>query len=154
MLLLLDIDGVMVPAKGWSKPQLLKDGFPAFSNKATDALRQLIDQDSTLVLTTSHKSNYTLEEWKQIFKNRDIEIENIIALPANTNSLNRREEIVNWFNDNHYFGQLAIIDDDASLNDLPNYLKRHLLLTSPLIGLTTDNLESIREILKKQLAAA
>lgn len=154
MLLLLDIDGVMVPAKGWKKPELLKDGFPAFSNNAIDALRKLIDQETTIVLTTSHKSNYALEEWKQIFKNRGIQVENMIALPKNIHSLNRREEIVNWLNDNHYFGRLAIIDDDTSLNDLPNYLKRHLLLTSPLVGLTTEHLESIREILSKHLEPA
>jgi hypothetical protein len=31
MLIFLDIDGVMVPAKSWERPVLLKDGFPAFS---------------------------------------------------------------------------------------------------------------------------
>ena len=33
MLLFLDIDGVMVPAKGWKSPELLNDGFPAFSSR-------------------------------------------------------------------------------------------------------------------------
>ncbi|MDI3318583.1 HAD domain-containing protein [Pinibacter soli] len=42
MLIFLDIDGVMVPAKGWKAPEMLSDGFPAFSNKATNALRNLV----------------------------------------------------------------------------------------------------------------
>ena len=31
MLFFLDIDGVMVPAKGWKSPEFLDDGFPAFN---------------------------------------------------------------------------------------------------------------------------
>ena len=38
MLLFLDIDGVMVPAKGWKSAELLEDGFPVFSTKATEIL--------------------------------------------------------------------------------------------------------------------
>ena len=31
MLVLLDIDGVMVPANSWKKPEFMDDGFPMFN---------------------------------------------------------------------------------------------------------------------------
>ncbi len=57
MFIFLDIDGVMVPAQGWKSPELLNDGFPVFSNKASRVLQSLISEDTTVMLTTSHKSN-------------------------------------------------------------------------------------------------
>jgi hypothetical protein len=100
MLFFLDIDGVMVPAKSWSVPEFLEDGFPVFSARATAALQQLITSDDTLILTSSHKSNHSLVEWLRIFKNRGIEIKSIRVLPENNNNISRKDELVNWFNSN------------------------------------------------------
>ena len=149
MLLLLDIDGVMVPAKGWKSPELLDDGFPAFSIRATSTLQSLISEEVTIILTTSHKSNFSIEEWKNIFKNRDIKIGKLKSLPENINNLSRKDEIVNWFNINNVGENFAIIDDDKSLNELPAYLKENLIQTSPYIGLTEEHLEAIKSILYK-----
>lgn len=112
MLFFLDIDGVMVPAKGWKSPEFLNDGFPAFSNKATRVLQSLISKDATVILTTPHKSKFSMEEWKNIFKNRDIHIEKIKSLPENFNNLSRKDEIVNWFEANNVTEDFVIIDDD------------------------------------------
>lgn len=146
MLLFLDIDGVMVPAKGWKSPEFLNDGFPSFSIKATQTLQQLITEDVTIMLTTSHKANYTIEEWKSIFKNRGISIGKIESLPNNINNLSRKDEIVNWFNINIIHENFVIIDDDKSLNALPSFLKSNLVQTSPFIGLTEEHLEMIKLI--------
>ena len=89
MLFFLDIDGVMVPAKGWKSPEFLNDGFPAFSNKATLTLQSLISEEDTVMLTTSHKSKFSIEEWKSIFKNRGINIDKIKSLPENVNNLSQ-----------------------------------------------------------------
>ena len=67
MLLLLDIDGVMIPAKSWKSPEFLDDGFPAFNKKAIASLQCIISEDVTVILTTSHKSNFSIEEWKNHF---------------------------------------------------------------------------------------
>ena len=83
MLFFLDIDGVMVPAKGWKSPEFLNDGFPAFSSKATYTLQNLLSEEDTVMLTTSHKSKFSLEEWRSIFKNRGISIKKIKSLPEN-----------------------------------------------------------------------
>lgn len=146
MQIFLDIDGVMVPAKSWKSPELLDDGFPAFSARAIKTLQQLISDETTIVLTTSHKSFFSIEGWKQIFRNRNINIERILALPSNVENISRKEEITNWFNTHLISEPFIIIDDDKSLNDLPEYLKENLIQTSPLIGLTEDHLELINSI--------
>ncbi|WP_218146412.1 HAD domain-containing protein [Parapedobacter indicus] len=46
----------MVPANSWRRPEILDDGFPAFSPNATKALQRIIDSTGArIVLTTSHK---------------------------------------------------------------------------------------------------
>lgn len=151
MLLFLDIDGVMVPAKGWKLPEFLDDGFPDFSIKASRTLQNLISDDTTVLLTTSHKSNYTIEEWKSIFKRRGINIAKLKSLNNNVNNLSRKDEILNWFDLNVANEAFIIIDDDKSLNSFPDFFKRHLILTSPFIGLVDEHLEMAKAILNDDL---
>ncbi|MFN5181092.1 MAG: HAD domain-containing protein [Bacteroidota bacterium] len=149
MLLFLDIDGVMVPAKGWQAPVLLQDGFPAFSKSATKMLQGLITNEVTVLLTTSHKSRYTKEEWRTIFKNRGIEIENLTTLPTAGTYLSRKEEIVNWFKMNVVGTNFLIIDDDSSLQELPLSLKANWVQPSPTVGLNESHTDLINSILTK-----
>lgn len=137
MLLYLDIDGVMVPANSWRRPEILEDGFPEFSSKATRSLNKIISNSSAdIVLTTSHKHKYTLNEWNNIFRRRNININKISRLPRNTSYLNRKEELIRCFNAKHSKGRFIIIDDDKSLNALPDFLKDKLIQTSGSVGLT------------------
>ncbi len=145
--LLLDIDGVMVPAQSWKAPTLLNDGFPAFSSKATYVLQQLLTTHTAIVLTTSHKSNYSIDEWKQIFQRRGIAINQLSTLPPNTEHLNRRQEIERWYATNTSIRSFLIIDDDPSLSHLPPQLSPHLLKTQSSIGLTEEMLEEGLRIL-------
>ncbi len=140
MLIFLDIDGVMVPAKSWQRPELLSDGFPAFSQDAVSALQSLMSDNTTIILTTSHKSTYTIPEWKSIFATRGIITRNLLRLDNNINRLNRKEEILNWFAKNTVNEDFVIIDDDKSLNDLPKEMKKRLILTSGMVGLSNHNL--------------
>lgn len=137
MLLYLDIDGVMVPANSWRKPEILEDGFPEFSPNAVRSLEKIISHSSAdIVLTTSHKHKYTLKEWETIFKRRNINVNKITRLPKNLNHLNRKDELINWFTTKHLKDNFIIIDDDKSLNGLPDYLKEKLIQTSGSVGLT------------------
>lgn len=139
MLLLLDIDGVMVPANSWKKPEFLNDGFPAFSKNAIEALQRIIaEMNAQIMLTTSHKSKYSLQQWSTIFEVRGIKLKNIDRLPENIENLNRKEEILHWFNHNKISENFVIIDDDKSLNGLPRALKQKLILTSGALGLTNQ----------------
>ena len=144
MLIFLDIDGVMVPAKSWKSPELLDDGFPAFSGAASLALRRLIANNVTVMLTTSHKSNFTIQQWQNIFKKRGIEIPLLKSLPDNKTMLSRKDELLRWFNQNPIDEEFLIIDDDSSLNDLPIELKKHLIQPSPYIGLSEDHLRQLK----------
>lgn len=144
MLILLDMDGVMIPAKGWKAPQLLPDGFPAFSTAAAEVMRELVRlYQPTVVLTTSHKSNFTEAKWNSIFEARGIYIEHLTTLPDNKSNLTRKDELLAWFATNNVKDSFIIIDDDKSLNDLPVYLKEHLVQTSSHIGLTQAHLTAI-----------
>lgn len=151
MLILLDIDGVMVPASAWKRPEFLNDGFPAFNNRATEALQKIISETSaTLLLTTSHKSNYSISEWNAIFKLRGITVTKIERLEENSLNTNRKDEILNWFSSTNSKEKFVIIDDDKSLNALPSNLKEKLVLTSPLVGLTMDMAFDAIAILKQE----
>ena len=124
----------MVPAASWKVPEFMEDGFPKFSPKSVSRLQSLISVNTTIILTTSHRSKITIVEWVNIFKSRGIKVGKLKSLEIN-NGLNRKDEILKWFNDNNFNDTFIIIDDDKSLNDLPTHLKDHLILTNPLVGL-------------------
>ncbi len=138
----------MVPAASWKSTELLSDGFASFNKVAVSSLQRIISETkASIVLTTSHKSNFTLEEWKRIFNRRGIQIEEINKLPDNNLNLNRKDEILNWLNQNlvHDF---VIIDDDKSLNALPEPFKQKLVLTSALIGLNQELVGKVIDCLR------
>jgi hypothetical protein len=106
-------------------------------------------------LTTSHKSNYSIEEWITIFNLRGIKIKNIYSLPENKAHLSRKEEIMNWITSSNELPDFIIIDDDKSLNGLPKFVKNKLIQTNASIGLTIDLINEALEIIAdKQLTIA
>ena len=148
MFILLDIDGVMVPATSWKPLDILNDGFYGFSSTATKNLQKIISETgASIILTTSHKSNYHINDWKNIFKSRGIET-SINKLDDNINYAPRKDEILNWLTNHNIQKDFVIIDDDKSLHNLPASIKEKLVLTSPYIGLTDDNATAAIEILK------
>ena len=147
MIIFLDIDGVMVPAKGWKAPELLQDGFPMFSDKAVSALNALITGETLIMLTTSHKSKFSLNEWELLLLNRGVKPVKIDRLPDSDPSADRRMEIASWFNVHSIDKDFIILDDDKCLNGLPLHLKNHLIQPSPYIGLTPDHVKEARAIL-------
>ncbi len=152
MVILLDIDGVMVPAKSWSSPPLLDDGFYMFNSKAVAALNDIIlKSNAGILLTTSHKSSFTLDKWKSIFSKRGISVDSIDRLPENTNHLSRLEEITKWFSTAKNIEDFVIIDDDKSLNELPKLLKSRLVQTKPLVGLNSSHVRESLRILETPL---
>jgi prephenate dehydratase len=84
------------------KPEFHDDGFPVFNVKAVHALQKIISEtNATLLLTTSHKEIYSLPKWLNIFKSRGINISRINKLPKSDISLNRKDEIFNWYQSKH-----------------------------------------------------
>lgn len=139
MKIYLDIDGVMVPANSWKRPEMLNDGFSGFNSRAVDALNSIINTTGAdIVLTTSHKTTYSISEWEKIFKKRNVNFNQIRRLPENKNYLSRKEELLNHFDKHSLNRNFVIIDDDKSLSGLPSNLKDKLIQTSSGIGLTDD----------------
>jgi hypothetical protein len=150
MLILLDIDGVMVPANSWKKPEFHDDGFPMFNLRSVNALQKIISETgASLLLTTSHKSKYNIAQWRNIFKSRGIKAKHIHRLSSNSLQTSRKDEILNWHATIHIPNEeFVIIDDDKSLNELPIDIKDKLVLTSSSVGLTEEFAENAISILK------
>lgn len=150
MLILLDIDGVMVPATSWRPSEILTDGFANFSNRSISSLQKIISETgATILLTTSHKSRYSNSEWEQIFRTRGI-ITIVDRLEDNADGLNRKEEILRWFNTTKTSENFVILDDDKSINGLPAYIKNKVILTSATVGLIAEQAESAIKILRAE----
>lgn len=150
MLLFLDIDGVMVSGAGWKTPENLGDGFPMFNPKAVDALKQLVSKDTHVILTTSHKSRFSVLEWKKIFEKRGVVIHELSCLDPNNTFRSRKDALLHWFDANRAVEDFLIIDDDNSLHALPARLKQHLIITSSLVGLTQEHLAQVRTFLNRK----
>lgn len=150
MLILLDIDGVMVPANSWKRPEFLSDGFPAFSVKSIASIQKIISEtNASILLTTSHKSSFSIDEWKKIFDCRGISVKNFYRLKENVLHLTRKEEIMNWVNSSQDLPDFIIIDDDKSLNSLPDFVKCRLIQTSASVGLTSELAEEALSIIER-----
>jgi hypothetical protein len=139
MLIFLDIDGVLVPNAGWKAPTNLEDGMPMFKSKAVDALNILLKDKPTVVLTSSHRTRFTVSQWKNIFERRGIYLDEILMLGPNPRFQSRRDEILRWLADNPRPAEFIIIDDDTSLHGLPEDLMRHVIVTKPLVCLTEED---------------
>lgn len=142
MFILLDIDGVMVPAKNWQTIDSLEDGFVGFSPMAVSCLNKLTrETKATIVLTTSHRNRFSKKDWIRIFRNRGIYTTRIDQLITRIEN-NRLDEILDWFSySNVSPEEVIIIDDDKRLNDLPYPLKHRLVLTKSLVGFDNQALE-------------
>ena len=141
MLIFLDIDGVMVPEKGWKTPELLEDGFPMFTQKSTSALRTLLGSPRTrVILSTSHRHRYSIAQWKRIFSKRGLEITNLGRLAALETPSRRKDEIQQWFSSHPIPKDFIILDDDKSLHALPPPIKKHWVEIPSMIGLTPEKL--------------
>lgn len=151
MLILLDIDGVLVPANSWKRPEFMEDGFPVFNPRSVKALQRIISEtNASVLLTTSHKTNYSISQWKDLLKIRGISPKKIHRLTTNSLQTTRKDEILEWYKEKHVPNEeFVIIDDDKMLNDLPEDLKRNLVLTSPSIGLTDELADEAISVLQK-----
>jgi len=153
VLILLDIDGVMETTPSWKKVEFLDDQFPAFNRQAVANLQKIISEtNASIVLTTSHKSSFSIPQWKTIFSKRGLPVNSIARLDDNTNHLTRKDEILNWLPGN-YNQAFVIIDDDKSLNDLPADIKQKCVITSPFLGLNHEAALNAISILSRQQSA-
>jgi hypothetical protein len=148
----LDIDGVMVHANPHRMVELEEDGFYKFNPIAVQILNSvLMTTKDELILSTSHRFRYNIAQRRTILRARGLSMKkiSILDLPLDTKS-NRRFEITQWIIDKQLEpGEIVIIDDDKSLNELPIYLKERLVLTNSYVGL--DDATDLHRIVNRPL---
>ncbi|MBB2950086.1 HAD domain-containing protein [Sphingobacterium sp. JUb56] len=141
MIFFLDIEGVLVHANPHQIVELEDDSFYKFNPQAIQILKSIIYKTKDkVILSTSHRFKYNIQEWKVIFERRGLEIRNLSILDDKKYLSNhrhtRKEEILKWIQSNNLdYKDVVIINDDKSLNDLPTYLKNRLILTNSYTGL-------------------
>ncbi|RSK43188.1 HAD domain-containing protein [Hymenobacter rigui] len=154
MKILLDIDGVLVTTPIWRKAEVLADGFLKFDESASKNLADIISAtNSTIVLTTTHRINFSLEQWYILFRERGVVASDIVKINEkdSINLLgNRSEEIKAWVDQFGAAEDYVIIDDDLSINGLPNYIKKRWVMTKPMIGLNEEATSKALSILLGQ----
>lgn len=146
----LDIDGVMVSGNSLKPVITDVDGFYKFEDDAVNSLNAVLKSDDEIILSTSHRFSYTIEDWKKILKRRGITETNVsmveVVMDVIAGSA-RCSEIMFWVHRCRFeYDDVVIIDDDKSLNDLPKGLKERLVLTDSFFGLQTSS--EITDIIK------
>lgn len=124
MYLFLDIDGVLAPIK--NHYQLLDDGFIEFDENCVNVLNTILEKHKieTLVLSTSHRYNFSIEMWKNILIHRGIRLDNISKiLRTEKFSYKKRVEEIENFIYKYNINNFLIIDDDKSLYHFKNQNK-------------------------------
>ncbi|MDR2270179.1 MAG: hypothetical protein LBF27_04655 [Sphingobacterium sp.] len=155
MIFFLDIDGVMVHANLHRLVEQATDGFYIFSSTAVETFNTIfIAKEDQIILSSSHRFRYTIAEWKKIFLDRDIRIGSLKLLDDVKQHLNhrftRKDQVLGQIvRQGLQTEEIIIIDDDKSLNELPQALKSRLVLTSSYIGLTEKDLPKLKTILNR-----
>jgi 16S rRNA C1402 (ribose-2'-O) methylase RsmI len=151
MTILLDIDGVLVTTPSWQIPDRLGDGFMQFNATAAQNLLVLYEKtNADIVLTTTHRINYTIEQWHDIFKLRGFDFKNISKINDKTSIEtlgNRATEIQEWVEKQDENENYLVIDDDTSINRLSNEIKVRCVQTKPLLGFDDNALQKALSIL-------
>ncbi|NML64286.1 hypothetical protein HHL22_03610 [Hymenobacter sp. RP-2-7] len=152
MVILLDLDGVLITTPSWRAVESEPDGFFRFNAQATANLTTILAAtNAAVVLTTSHRINFSLSQWTAFFNTRGLvpaaitKVNDQTTLPAPGS---RASEITAWVarpgNPTNY----VVLDDDPSLHGLPLAIKNRCVFTKPLIGLDTVATQQVLHILR------
>ena len=151
MILLLDIDGVLETSPSWKKPEFLEDNFYKFNANAQKNLIEIIEKiNPKIILTTTHRVNYNLMQWNQIFELRGIHVSKLSKINDAKKAIdikNRNIEIEEWFS-THKTTDFLILDDDKSLHELSDHLKSRWIQIDPMFGITESIKNQILEKIK------
>ena len=135
MILILDLDGVLITTPTWKADTIHSDGYSDFNQSCVENLNELISFNSFVIwLSSTRRTTKKLKEFNQIFKNRGINSQIKGFLPNYSDCKNRKEEVSKFISEKK-LKKFLIIDDDKSLNELPNKWKQNLILTEFTKGL-------------------
>lgn len=149
--ILLDIDGVLVTTPAWRPVELLPDGFMQFNELDARNLNRIIElTDAEIILTTTHRITYSIEEWRRLLATRGIiatRISKINEVTALSQMGKRATEIEAWVAKNSE-RNYVIIDDDPSINGLSGFIKDNFVQTKPMLGLDDEAAQKALGILR------
>src|SRR6478609_7143668 len=67
--ILLDLDGVMIPSKPWKANEILDDSFDMFKSQSVSKLNQLLKETGyDIVLSSARRYNHSIDEMNAFFK--------------------------------------------------------------------------------------
>lgn len=154
MIILLDIDGVLVTTPVWQAVEQDVDGFLKFNEKAAKNLAKIVDETkAAIVLTTTHRINYSVNQWQEILQRRGIyptSISKINDIAVLADMADRATEIKEWVDKQKSNECFVVIDDDLSINSLPFAIKEKCVLIKPMIGVDDEAALQILKILYNQ----
>jgi Swiss Army Knife RNA repair-like protein len=152
MTILLDIDGVLVTTPPWRTVEQHEDGFMKFNEEASRNLAELLSKtDAEVVLTTTHRITYSTDKWIDIFQNRGIPVTKLTKLNALTaihEMKDRGTEILEWVQNIEGSSKYVILDDDLSINNLPNQIRDKWVKTQSFRGFNKECLNQAIKILQ------
>lgn len=144
--IILDLDGVLITTPPWRRDELDIDNYSKFNEIAIANFNMLTnDLNFELWLISDRRRGKTLEQFNEIFKNRNInkQLDGMVPIYG---YISRREELQKFISENKIENYI-IIDDDSSLDELED--KDFWIKTKSLTGFGKEELnESKLKILK------
>ncbi len=139
ILLLLDLDGVLITTPPWKREEQLSDGYSAFSKNCVSNLNRILELGRFEIwLSSSRRKAKTILEFNQIFDFRGINQSITGMLPEYPREYSRKQELESFLSQKPD-SSFLILDDDKSLNDLDDSLKKYLVQTQFLKGFNDDS---------------
>ncbi|WP_338815603.1 HAD domain-containing protein (plasmid) [Bernardetia sp. Wsw4-3y2] len=146
--IILDLDGVLITTPTWKADEMDFDGYSVFNKKCVENFNKLTeDLECELWLSSTRRMNKTLQEFREIFINRNIKTEIKGFLPNGDYQISRRKEI-EAFLSHEPINNFLILDDDSSLHNLDEKYKKYWVQTSLLVGFNSEKLKQAQEIIE------
>lgn len=145
--IILDLDGVLITTPIWKADEMDFDSYSAFNKKCVENFNQLTENlVCELWLSSTRRMNKTLQEFREIFINRNITKEITGFLPKGDYQISRLTEI-EAFLSHERINNFLILDDDSSLHNLKQEDKKYWVQTSLLVGFNSEKLEKSKYII-------
>ncbi|WP_338763488.1 HAD domain-containing protein [Bernardetia sp. ABR2-2B] len=145
--IILDLDGVLITTPTWKADEMDFDSYSAFNKKCVENFNQLTENlECELWLSSTRRINKTLQEFREIFINRNITKEITGFLPKGDYQISRLTEI-EAFLSHEPIENFLILDDDSSLHNLKQKDKKYWVQTRLTIGFNSEKLKEAQEII-------
>ena len=153
-LIFLDIDGVLNSDQWMKSVECTSGEYPQnqFDPKCVELFNKIVfETGARVVLSSTWRLNYTIEQIREIFKSVHVKCEVIDFTPdlkKDNDYVIRGNEILKWCKDNEdiigckylHYTDFAILDDN---NDMLLWQQNHFYLTERLCGLSPSNVRTV-----------